>query len=168
MCICEELINALSLLAVVSLVVTGWVASSCHLPFPTSHISSRCQRLITVCSVLKITKRSSVFFHTLLCILLFSYLAAVSPILWRQIVICSFASLTPHHMAPENWKWKLWKWMLLPSSHHSPNPPSSHSAGNTNTFQKWMLGLSGSHTKPSPPFIQISIRSFFSVLLVLR
>lgn len=65
----------------------------------------------------------------------FPAFAAVSPGPWRQIVICSFASLTPHHMAPNNWKWKRWRWMLR------QNPPSSRSVCNSDTFQKVDVGI---------------------------
>lgn len=33
---------------------------------------------------------------------LHTHLTAVNPGPWRQIVVCSFACLMPHHMAPEN------------------------------------------------------------------
>lgn len=143
------MINALSLLAVVSLVLSGLVPLSWHLLFPNSHISSDCHCQITVGSFLEITRRNSPFFPSLplMCVvLLFASLAAVSPGLWRQIVICSFASLTPPHMALENWKWKQWKLMLR----LLPNPLPillQYPLCSSNSFQSWMLGLYGSQER---------------------
>lgn len=156
--ICVELINVLSPLAIVSLVVTGWLLSPPSLPNLT-HLR-RCQRLITICSVLEITRKSSVFYS---CVFhFFPSFAAVSPGLWLQIVICSFASLMPHHMAPNNWKRKQWKLMLcLPRMLHQILLPLTQAATMT-LFKKWMLGLYRSQAKPTPTsffhFNQTSIR----------
>lgn len=83
----------------------------------SSFIAGCCQHLITLCSEVEITQALTFYFppFPLLCIVLFFFFhfcIAESSALWRQIVICSFASLTPPHMALENWKWKQWKLML--------------------------------------------------------
>lgn len=167
MCVCEELINALSLLAVVSLVMTGWVPSSCHLLFPTSHISSCCQRLITICSVLEITKRSS-FLFSLSCVFYFF------PTSLLRVLVSGVKLL---FVLLPAWRHTIWLQRIenrnaenecfasLTSLAKSPFP---HSACNTDTFQKWMFGLWGSQSKSTPVFNLISIRICFSQLLVLN
>ena len=150
MCVYYDLINTLSLK-----VVTGWVSLFCHLLCPTSHVSYCCQWLVTIRSALEITSTRFLSFISLffknyfVYYIFFPSLAAVSSGLWHQIVICSFASLTPPHMAQENWKWKRWKLML-----RGPPPPHTrysypHPGSNNDTFQNVDVGLYASQAEPS-------------------
>lgn len=81
-------------------------SSSCCLSSLPSHISSRCQYLITICSVLQ--GEGAPFYPTLLCVRLFFPIPSLCCESWSLASNSLFflARLMARHMAPQSWKWK--------------------------------------------------------------